>query len=531
MPFSKITSKIKNKGQSLNKFVKQHPSQKQTRLLTSSMEKNLSLIAELLKADTDMVIGRVNITGNEKLGIVYIRGMTDKDALNKYVIEPLMNGPNKFEKLNETPSINRIRFIQGLLKTVDVKETKQMEAVITAVLYGNVCLFIDGTDSALVVGNIKFDKRSIENPETDTVIRGSREGFIEDISTNVSMVRRRLCSPTLRFETFFLGKISRTEIRLSWIEGIANPKIIEEVRTRIQRIDIDYIYGSGLIAELIEDNPSSLWPQVHMSERPDVVAANLAEGRFAIFCNGFPYIIIAPLLFWQNLQTPDDYADKPLIGSFFRLLRHMAFYISLMMSPIFVALVSFHPTIIPQLLAFKIAAGREGVPVPSIFEALMLTLMIDLLREAGARLPKPIGVAVAVLGAVIIGQAAVAAGFVSPTVIIIVAIAAIANFSIPSLELANATRIANYLLIILGGIFGLLGVTIGMAWLLWTVISLRSFGIPLFYPLAPGENYGLKDIFFRAPVWQLRKRPSLLAQDNIKKMGAGTVKPKPKDRG
>jgi len=528
---SKITRMMKNKGKRSNNkhSAKLHHSQKQMKALSSSMEKNLSFISEMLSADTDMVIGRI---GNDnKLGIVYIRGLTDKDALNKYILEPLVNALGKFKNLNKTPSINRLEFSRGLLKTVDVKEIKEIEQAITAVLYGNVCLFVDGTDSALVIGNIKFDKRSIEVPETDTVVRGSREGFIEDISTNVSMVRRRLCSPDLRFETYFLGRISSTEIRLSWIEGLANPKIIEEARTRIQRVDIDYIHGSGLIAELIEDKPSSLWPQVHMSERPDVVASNLVEGRFAIFCNGFPYVIIAPSLFWQNLQTPDDYSEKPLVGSFFRLLRHMAFYLALMMSPLFVAIVSFHPSIIPQLLALKIAAGREGVPLPSIFEALLLTVMIDLLREAGARLPKPIGVAVAVLGAVIIGQAAVAAGFVSPTVIIVISVAAIANFSIPSLELANAVRIANYFLIILGGTLGLLGVTVGMAWLLWTVISLRSFGIPLFYPVAPGENYGLKDIFFRAPVWQLRKRPSLLAQDNKKRMGGSTVKPKPKDRG
>ncbi|MFZ5644752.1 MAG: spore germination protein [Bacillota bacterium] len=490
---AKLTRVIRRKRKNANEQATDSlPSQKQIRPVSSSLDENLTFVSQLLGTNPDVVAGKFEIMGGEGLaGIVYISGLANKDAINKNILEPLIARSRKF-KNSQFFWKNRQEFIRSrILTTVDIKETNRIEQVITAVLKGNTCLFVDGTDSAMIIGNVRFEKRSITAPETDTSVRGSREGFIEDIATNVSMVRRRLPTPDLRFETFFLGRFSRTEVRLAWIEGIVNPEIIEEARVRIRRIDIDYVYDSSLIAELIEDKPTSLWPQIQLSERPDVVAANMVEGRFAVFCNGTPFVIIAPLLFWQNLQTPDDYTERPLAGTLFRLLRHGAFYVSLMASPVFIAIVSYHPSMIPQTLAMRIAAGREGVPFPSVFEALLLTLTIDTLREAGTRLPRAIGTAVAVLGAVIIGQAAVAAGFVSPAIIIIVSIAAIANFTIPSLDLANATRIANYFLIILGGVLGLLGVTAGMVLLLYSAVSLRSFGIPLFYPVAPGELYGL----------------------------------------
>jgi len=323
-------------------------------------------------------------------------------------------------------------------------------------------------------------------------------------------------------------------VRLAWIEGIANPKLIEEARKRIQRIDIDFVSGSGLIAELIEDKSTSIWPQVHLTEQPAQVAANLADGRFAVLCNMVPFVVIAPVLFWQNLQTADDYSGKALQGTFYRLLRHAAFYLSLMATPLYVALVSYNQSIIPPILAMRIASGREGVPFPSVVETVFLSFIVDLLREAGVRLPRATGGAVTFLGAVVIGQAAVTAGFVSPAVIIVVSISAIANFAIPAQELAGATRIGNYFLIVLAATLGVYGVTIGMIWLLCGVVSLRSFGIPIFYPVAPGELYGLKDIFIRAPAWRLHKRPSLLAPSNLTRMGKSTVEPKPKnspDRG
>lgn len=467
--------------------------------------------------------------GQIRAGVIYINGMADKDVINKQIIEPLMTRVSNFQAGKFIDKKNLHGLISSrVLSTADFNESKEMEQVVTALLSGSSVIFVDCMDVGLIISTAKFEKRSIETPETETTIWGSREGFIEDLTTNISMLRRRLPTPDLRLEKFIIGRLSKNEVRLAWVEGVVNPKIVEEARRRLQRIDIDYVFGSGLISELISDKPTSIWPQVHLSERPDIVAANLVEGRFAVFCSGDPFVVIAPILFWQGLQTIDDYVEKPLMGTFFRLIRNVALYVSMMATPLYVAMVTYHPSVIPPPLAVRIAAGREGIPFPSVLEVLALSLLIDLLRESGVRLPRANGGAVTFLGAVVIGQAAVAAGLVSPAVIIIISISAIANYTIPSQELAGATRIASYFLIIWASFLGILGVTVGMVWLLWAVVSLRSFGIPLFYPISPNESYGLKDIFVRSPVWWLRKRPSLLAPDNQSRMGDSLVGPKPK---
>lgn len=518
------------KSKEAKKIKDQLPSQKQIRTLSSSLDENLNFILQLLGAD--VVTRKFQIAeGQVWAGIIYISGIVDKDVINKHIVDPLMTSVGHFRAGKFIHEKNLLNVIcSQILTTVDINETQQMEQIITAVLSGSTVIFVDCMTVGMIINTAKFEKRSIETPETETTVWGSREGFIEDVTTNISMLRRRLPTPDLQFEKFVIGRYSRNEVRLVWIEGVVNPKIIEEARRRLQRIDIDYVFGSGLISELISDNPTSIWPQVHLTERPDIVAANLVEGRFAVFCSGDPFVVIAPTLFWQNLQTLDDYAEKPLMGIFFRLIRHVAFYVSLMATPIYVATVTYHPSILPPPLAMSIAASREGVPFPSVLEVLTLSLLIDLLRESSVRLPRASGGAVTFLGAVVIGQAAVTAGFVSPAVIIIIAITAIANYTIPGQELAGATRIANYFLVIWASILGLFGVTVGMVWLLWAVVSLRSFGIPLFYPMSPNEPYGLKDIIVRGPVWRLRKRPSLLAPDNQLRMGDSLVEPKPKSR-
>ncbi|MHB1421204.1 MAG: spore germination protein [Bacillota bacterium] len=508
------------------------PSEKQVKPVSSSLDENLALITEILGSD-DTVTGEFEIAGGQgRAGIAYIKGIVDKNVISEQILIPLINkerGPEHGSNFSRASRLEVIR--TRMLSTVNVKKTNRIEQVIEGLLSGNTVLFIDGGTDALIIGTSEFEKRQIEKPETEASVRGSSEAFVDDIGTNITMLRRRLRTPDLELESFIIGRLSRTEVRLVWIEGVANPKIVEEARRRIRRIDIDFIFGAAMIVELLEDSPMAIWPQIRLTERPDVVAANMVEGRFAVFVDGAPYVMVAPSLFWQNLQTVDDYGEAPVIGTFFRLIRHGAFYISLMATSLYVAIVTFHHSIIPPVLAIRIAAGRETVPFPSLVEAFFLSLAIDLLREAGIRLPKAIGSAVGILGAVVIGQAAVSAGFVSPALIIVVAISSISNFSIPSVSVSNAVRLANYILIILGGTMGLFGVVLGMVFLLWGIISQRSFGIPFFYPVAPGERYGLLDTFIRAPLWKLRRRPSLLSPDNQVRVGESTVKPDPKNRG
>ncbi len=501
--------------------------------VSASLEHNLALIRQLLGNSPDIITGTFMIVGNRGMaGLAYIDGLVDKTVINEHILRPLMTSDYNAKRGSKLLSKQRLEDIRtSFLTTVEVKENDRMEQVLAAVLGGSTALFIDGAATALVIDTKGFRQRSIDRPETEVSVRGGQDAFVEDLSTNFSMLRRRLPTDHLRAEAFVIGRLSRTKVRLAWLEGVINPKMVDEVRRRIQRIDVDFAYGSGLLAELIEDNPCSIWPQYRLTERPDVLAANMAEGRFAVFVDGSPFVLVAPVIFWQNLQTADDYAEKPVVGTFFRILRQVGFYTAMMGSGLYTAIVSFHQSIIPPSLAIRIAAGRAGVPLPTLGEMLLTTMAIDLLREAGVRLPRAVGAAVGILGAVVIGQAAVAAGFVSSGLIIVVAVSAIANFAIPTVSFANAVRLANYFLIILGGTLGLFGVTLGMIYLLWQVVSLRSFGIPYYYPVAPGELYGLKDTLVRAPFWQLRRRPSLLAPENQVRMGDSTVAPAPPRRG
>jgi len=508
------------------------PSQKQVRAVSASLDENIAFVKELLSNDKEIVAGKFEIgEGFGQAGIFYVDGMVNIKVINDNILTPLMIWSERVTQAHKLSGEKRLEAIRAhLLTTMSVTETDRMDQVIGSVLNGDTGLFIDGVAAALVIDTKGFLQRAIEKPETEVAVRGAKESFVENIKVNWSLLRRRLPTPNLRYETFTLGRLSRTEVRLIWIEGVVNPKIIEEARRRIRRIDVDYILNTIMVAELIEDAPNTIFTKYRLTERPDVLATNLAEGRFAVMCNSAPCIMIAPSLFWEGLQTVEDYGEKPIIGSFLRLLRQLALFISLEASPFFVAVLTFHHSIIPPTLAMRISAGRHGVPFPTLVEVLFMTLTIDILREAGVRLPKAIGPAIGILGAVVIGQAAVAAGFVSPALIIIIAVAAVSNFAVASIEMANAIRIANYFLIILGGSFGLFGVTVGTVYLLYHIVSLRSFGVPYFYPVAPGELYSMKDTLVRAPFWTLRRRPSLLAPHNQMRMSDSTVKPEPKQR-
>lgn len=261
-----------------------------------------------------------------------------------------------------------------------------------------------------------------------------------------------------------------------------------------------------------------------MTEKPDAVVAALAEGRFAILCDGNPFALIAPVEFWQVFQSLDDYAEKPVTESFLRIIRILAFLISTMLSPLYLSFTTYNHTILPPDLVVHISTGRQDVPFPSIIEVLLMTLVIDILYEAGARLPKTIGGAIGVLGAVVIGQSAVAAGYVSPSIIIIISVTSVAGFTFPQTLIYWPTRLINYFLIAITGFLGLYGLLLGFTVIMWHLVSLRSFGIPFFYPVAPFNSSSVKDTLIRAPQWKQAKRPELISHRNVYRKGNGRTK-------
>jgi spore germination protein KA len=359
----------------------------------------------------------------------------------------------------------------------------------------------------MVKANSAKAQRNLEEPSSEPVIRGPRDGFIENISTNIGLIRRRIKTPRLKTESITLGELTQTQVVLTYIEGIVSESIVEEVRKRVSRIQIDGIIDSGYIEEFIEDSPFTPFPQVHSTERPDVVAAELLEGKVAILVDTSPFVLIVPMTFWNGLQASEDYYVRWPIATFVRWIRFIFIIIAIFAPPLYVAITTFHQEMIPTNLILSIASSREAVPFPALVEALLMEIIFEALREAGIRLPKQIGQAISIVGALVIGQAAVQAGIISAPVVIIVSITGIAAFTIPRYSFGNGIRLLRFPMLFLAGTLGLYGIVLGSLGILLHVASLRSFGVPYFTPVSPLTFTNLKDVIIRAPIWAKTHRP------------------------
>lgn len=496
------------------------PSEKQVRNVFASVEENFSLLDELLGKAAGLVKQKYSM-GQTGLGIAYIDGMTNKEFISEQVIEPLL-------KVDFNPKIQPVDMLSPIMEKFtyipDTVTSQEMKKVIEGLLRGNTVLFVNGADAAIIINNQKLEKRSIEKPENEPRLYGSRDAYTEDIDTNRSLIIRRLPTPDLRFETFSVGKISQTIVKLLWVEGIANMKAVEEVRQRLQKIDIDVVEGIGVLSALIEDNEISIFPKYKQTERPDITARYLSEGHFALLCSNSPWAFIAPISLWDNFKTIDDYTEKTVVASYLRIIRILAFIVSILISPLYLAFVTYNQQVVPPALALNISSGRQGVPFPSVVEILLLTIVIGIIHEAALRIPSTVGFFVGILGAVVIGQAAVTAGYVSASVIIVVAVSAITGFAVSATIMILPARLINFSLIALAGFLGMFGLINGVALVFWHLINQKSFGMPYMYPLVPFDRELMKDTVIRAPLSLLKLRPGMLVKDNRRRMSEQGIK-------
>jgi spore germination protein KA len=382
-----------------------------------------------------------------------------------------------------------------------------------------------GKNWGLALALSKWDKRSVEEPSSESVVRGPREGFIEALGVNIAMLRRRIRSPQLKIHKMEVGNLSKTNVAIAYIEGVAENTLIEEIQNRIRRIDVDWPMDSG-IEEYIEDNSFSPFPQWLDTERPDVVVANLVEGRVAILVDGDPFALIAPVTFYSFLQTPEDYYQRIPIANAIRWLRYIFTVIALLLPSLYVAVITYHQEMVPTTLLVSMAASREQVPFPALVEALIMEITFEALREAGVRLPKQIGSAVSIVGALVIGEAAVAAGIVSAPMVIVVAITGIASFTIPRYTAGIALRLLRFPIMFLAGTLGLLGIMLGIIAIVIHLCSLRSLGVPYLQPMAPMIWREMKDVLIRQPMWASNTRPHFTGEYNKYRRGPGN-KPGP----
>lgn len=352
----------------------------------------------------------------------------------------------------------------------------------------------------------------MEDPASETVIRGPREAFTECISNNAALLRIKIKNPALTFESMKIGKRTRTGVQLAYMKGTANPELVDKIKKRLQTIKTDAILESGYIEQYIEDAPFSIFATISYSEKPDVVAAKILEGRVAILVDGTPFVLTAPMLFVENFQTAEDYYNRPLYASMMRILRCVCYALSVFTPAVFVALVTFHQEMIPTPLLFTISAAREGVPFPAIMETGVMAVTFKILREAGLRLPRAVGQAVSIVGALVMGEAAVSAGLVSEPIVIVIALTGVAGFAVPSQ--ADSGTILRFIFLLLGGTMGGFGIAMGILGTMVHLASLKSFGSPFLSPLAPLQPSDTKDAVIRAPLWSMVSRPKGMSKNN-----------------
>jgi len=507
----------------------QAPGIKEEQVLTSSLDENIDVLRNALGEGPDIIIRKFSFGQEPRYdaAVIFVDGMVNKTIINDSIIKPLMYDLHLIsdDRKFEIKDIGELRTV--LLSVGDVKQITTVKDTVRSGLYGNTILLLDGHAEALDIDTKGWETRSIQEPSVEQVVRGPREGFTETMRFNTAMLRRKILNPNFTIEQMVIGEQTRTNVSIAYLRGVANPKVVEEVKTRLGRIKTDAILESGYIEEFIEDAPYSIFSTVGNTEKPDVAAAKILEGRIAILVDGTPFVLTVPMLFVEGFQSAEDYYSRPHFFSFIRMLRFMAFFISMLAPAIYVALTSYHQELIPTPLLITIAAASEGTPFPALLETLVMVIVYEILQESGIRLPSQVGQALSIVGALVMGQAAVEAGLVGAPVVIVVAITAIASFLV--VTHTDATALLRYFFIILAGVLGAFGIIIGLLAILIHLAGLRSFGSPYLSPLAPITWRDLKDVFIRVPIWAMDKRPQAISVMEVERQ-AKELKPQPPEQ-
>ncbi|PUA40814.1 hypothetical protein C8Z91_03010 [Paenibacillus elgii] len=483
--------------------------------LSLSLADNLETLTALYENCSDVIFHRFLIYGQTDAVLIFVEGMCDTGIIDEHILAPLKQDTGQLE----TPFMKRIAISHA-------QQISTIAEINDHIVNGNPVLLVDGEKEGVSLCVAKWDKRSIDEPVAEAVVRGPRQGFIETLNVNTTLIRRIIKTPALKIKKVKIGRYTQTKTAIVYVEGLADASLIDEIEKRLRRIDIDGILDSSYIEELIEDNPRSVFPQLLSTERPDVVCANLLEGRAALLIEGSPFALVMPITFFSLMQSPEDYYERFWAGTLIRWLRYLFLAIALIIPSSYVAILTFHQEMIPTTLLLSVARSREEIPFPALVEALLMEVSFEALREAGVRLPKQVGAAVSIVGALVIGQAAIAAGLVSAPMVMVVAITGIASFTIPRYTLGISVRLLRFPLMFLAGMLGLLGLMLGVISIVVHMSALRSFGVPYLEPVAPMKWGIFKEVLSRAPLWTHNTRPHLTGSYNPVRQSSG-LKPGP----
>lgn len=486
------------------------------KLPSNDLEANVKYLCNIFK-DDDTLIKRFFSSAHEpsaKFCILFSDGMINNKLINEDIIRPVLeysfqkDDPNLIQTVSESITLSN-----------SVERTDQVEELVQGIVYGDTILLARGCQDALVLNTKGWAVRSIAEPESERVLRGPREGFNESLLMNLSMLRRKLRTPDLKMKYRAFGTRSKTKACLCYLDSLVNKSVLEELEKRLDRIKIDGTLDTNYIAELIKDSPFSAIKTVGNTERPDVVAGRLLEGRIALFLDGTPSVLTVPHLFIEHFQSDEDYYVHFVFSSIGRFLRIFAFVISLTFPAVYVALVTFHQEMIPTQLLLSISAARQGVPFPTALETVFMLVVFEMLRESGARMPGIMGQTLSIVGALVIGQAAVDAKLVSAPIIIVVGLAGITGLMVPRLK--GYILIHRFCLLFCACILGLYGLLLGIVALLVGIFGMHSFGVPIVPDIHLKNPQEYKDIYFRFP-WSLMKtRPGYLSENEVRQANGG----------
>lgn len=481
--------------------------------ISTEMDVNAGLLSEAFSDCGDLVSGRFDCRPDVRVFLAYIDNMVDRQTLERQVLAPIQSAFQKSSGVINGQDV--MAAVMAAVQTVEAQQETELDKIYDAVLSGDTAMFIDGADTALIIASKGFKSRGVPETATEVTVMGSREAFSEVFRTNSALIRRRIRDTNLKVRQFKVGKRSRTDVALVYMADLVRPGILAETVRRVEGIDMDAVNDAGTLEQLIETHWRSPFPQTESTERPDKAAAAILEGRIAILVDNSPFALIVPATLNTLYQSSDDYFQRFGIMSLTRIVRYIAGFLAVALPGFYIATAVYHPAMLPSLLLLKMAAARENVPFPAVAEILIMEAAFELLREAGTRMPKAIGGTLGIVGGLIVGQAAVEAGIVSPIVVVVVALTAIASFSIPNSTIVSGYRIVKYLVIALSAVFGLLGFWSALFMILSHLAALESFGIPYLFPFVSGSvnhDTDIKDSIIRAPSFALRKKPIFARQ-------------------
>ncbi|WP_416655448.1 spore germination protein [Bacillus amyloliquefaciens] len=450
---------------------------------------NLAMVLPHVEQNDDLVQNKKMLPNGLVFYYMYLSEMNDEDKI-KEAIETLLQEEDTLTLETVTKRLDKI----------DARPVFTAKEAVISILRGKCAMFINGLDHVYILSTGKREKRSVTEPTSEKVVRGPKIAFIEDSDTNVAMIRQRTNHPKLKTKRVPIGENKLKYATVMYIDDEADPSVVNDVLKRLSKVKMDDIQDSGTLEELIEDNKYSPFPQIQNTERPDKVSSALFNGRVAILVDNSPFALVVPASLGILMQSPDDYYERWISASLIRALRFTSIFITLFFSSIYIALVSFHQGLLPTSLAVTIAANRENVPFPPIIEAMVMEITIELLREAGLRLPSPLGQTIGLVGGVVIGQAAVEANLVSSIMVIVVSIVALASFTVPQYGMGLSFRVLRFISMFTAAAFGLYGMILFMLAIYTHLSRQRSFGSPYFSPNGFFSLKNSNDSILRLPI-------------------------------